>query len=72
MKKVDQEIDDLSLAGSIISAISGMEDITSNTLNIGLESNKYGDVLAKSSFVYKYCINKIGKSRSNKISNKRL
>ena len=64
MNNIDKELDDMSLMGSITSAISGMGDISDDAWNIGMESNKYGVGLAKSSFIDTYCNNKIGNRRS--------
>ena len=50
MNNIDKEPDDMSLTGSLISAIYGMEDIPADAWNIRLESNKYGDGLSKSNF----------------------
>ena len=46
MNNIDKELDDLILTGSVIIAISGMEDIPANTWNFGLEYNRYGAGLA--------------------------
>ena len=47
MNKNDEELYYLIPTGSISSAISVMEDIPVNALNIGLWSNKYGAGIAK-------------------------
>ena len=60
MKHIDKELDELIPTGSIISKISGTEDIPDDDRNIGLESNKYGATLVKISCIYTYCIAKIG------------
>ena len=59
MNNIYEELYDLSLMGSVISTISGMEDIPSDAWNIELESNKYGARLSKSNCKYTDCIDKI-------------
>ena len=46
MNNIDDELEDMSLTGSIISAISGMEDPPVDAWNIGMEYDKYGAGLA--------------------------
>ena len=53
----------MSLTGSVVGSISGMENISADAWNIVLESNKYGAGLAKS--------NSINTDRINKIRNRR-
>ena len=47
MKHIDEELDYMILTGSVISTIYRMDEIPDNDWDIGLESIKYGDGLAK-------------------------
>ena len=51
MNNIDEELDYISLSGSVISVISDMEHISDDTWNIGLEYNKHGDRLGKSNCI---------------------
>ena len=56
MNHIEEELYDLSLTVYVISTINFMEDIHDDAWNIGLEYNKYGSRLAKSSCIDTYCI----------------
>ena len=66
INNIDEELDDLTLAGSVISAICSMEDIPADSWNIWMESNKYGAGLANINHIDTDCINRIQNNRSIK------
>ena len=66
MNNIDEELEYMSLTGSIISTISGMEDPPVDVWNIDLEYDKYGSRLAKIHCIDIYFIIKIRNSRITK------
>ena len=63
---IDKELKDMIITGSIIIAIYGMEYPPANAWNIGLESDKYGAILAEIHFIDTAFIREIINSWSTK------